>query len=72
MEITFHTLSFIAQFINLLILVLSIYLIVRLIVKAGNWFHWRRKHEEEIIRKLDELIELQQASLKDKERGGLR
>lgn len=66
-ELNFSSFAFVWQLINLLILVLAIYLIARLDIKAGDWFQRRRKNEEEIIRKLDELIKLHQASPKDKD-----
>jgi predicted DNA repair protein MutK len=66
-NLNFDLFTFIPQLINLLILVSGIYLIFRLIIKAGNWFHRRRTNEEEIIRKLDELVKLHQVSTKDKD-----
>ncbi|NLC76738.1 MAG: hypothetical protein GX750_03855 [Clostridia bacterium] len=66
-NLNFHLFTFIPQLINLLILALAIYLVFKVIIIAGNRFDRRRKNEEEIIRKLDELIQLQRASLKDKD-----
>lgn len=64
-NLSFDLPTFIWQLINLLITILCIYLVIRLFVKAGNWFYWRRKNEEEIMRKLDEVIKMQQVSPKD-------
>lgn len=65
--VAFNIFAFGFQLFNLLILVLGIYLIGRLLFKAGSWFHWCRQYEEEILRKLDELIKLEQTSPKDKD-----
>lgn len=65
---SFDFITFIPQLINLLILAFIIYLIVRIFVKGNDWFHRKQKNEEEILRRLDELIKLKQAALKDKDR----
>ena len=67
-NLNFHLFTFIPQLINLLILAFIIYLIVRIFVKENDWFHRKQKNEEEILRRLDELIKLKQAALKDKDR----